>query len=104
MAAHPRFDTGERCAGSGSVPEPRATTSAGRALITRLRTEARAAEARADEDEMHSHAREAAKAVRSVYRDLLRWVPEEIVRAEQEAVEADTRETARLAGVLEGVA
>jgi hypothetical protein len=104
FASHPRFDTGERCDGSGTTPEPRATTTAGRALITRLRVEEQEASERADGDEMHSHARVAAKAERDLLRRLLRWVPDEVVRAEHEAVETDRSEDERMTGVLEGVA
>lgn len=104
IAAHPRLDTGLVCAGTGSIPEATPATAAGQALVDRLRSEAHVAAMRSDDDAMHSHAREAARAVRDVYRILLRWVPEEIVRAEREAVERETREAERMAWVLEGVA
>lgn len=104
IAAHPRLDTGLVCEGTGSVPDATPATATGQALVARLRSEAHAAAMRADDDAMHSHAREAARAVRDVYRILLRWVPEEIVRAEREAVEAETKESERLGALLEGVA
>lgn len=103
IASHPRFDTGEPCTGAGSVPEVTPDTAAGRSLVARLRTEEQAAAARADEDDQHTYARISARAERDLLRRLLRWVPEEVRRAEREAVAAADDESARIDAVLEAV-
>lgn len=103
IVSHPRFDTGEPCTGAGSIPEVMPATVAGRSLVARLRTEEQAAAARADEDEQHTYARLSAKAERDQLRRLLRWIPEELRRAEREAADAVEHESARLDAVLEAV-
>ncbi|MCC6832988.1 MAG: hypothetical protein IT200_16765 [Thermoleophilia bacterium] len=103
IADHPRHDTGERCEGSGTVPAIVPSTPAGCSLVARLRSDERAAAVRADEDEAHTFARLTAKAERDLLRRLLRLVPEEVARAEREAVESARREDARLDAVLEAV-
>lgn len=104
LVAHPRFDTGEPCEGAGTVAAIHPSTAAGLALVARLRAEEHAAAVRADDDEMHTHARVAAKAERDLMRRLLRWVPEEIDRAEREAAEANAKDHARMSVLLEGIA
>jgi vacuolar-type H+-ATPase subunit I/STV1 len=63
------------------------TTAAGKAIVARIEEDLASWTAAASEDELDTYTRMARIARRDKLRDLLAWLPREIARAEQDAIE-----------------
>lgn len=78
-------------------------TSAGRAIVARLQDHAEDMARRADEPDLPSYLRSMYQAKAETYRLACGWLPRLLAEAEDEAVDIEANENARIDNILEAV-